>query len=287
MKIGSDGLPILGAYSKDTALAGYICNQGSKFLREITSAIEIISDGFTAKSRKLEDLGYSGEIDFLAKEMGVRWEVLDDVKIGRLGLLWINPVMLRRLSQDTINQVDKVLTNKALREGGGLDAPSFKGKNFQQCVDIIAHDLRSEQDHFSSLSVAELLSVLRSPKANDPDKRRCVSYALIDGYEDKSDEDFGAFERFRGAGRGRRFKKDGDDEIVQDLASRVASEVGCLEVLTYTYYSPIKDFSIVIKRLIRVEFGQENVVEDFFSPYDIRDGKYSQIHNWAGVVELE
>jgi hypothetical protein len=58
-------------------------------------------------------------------------------------------------------------------------------------------------------------------------------------------------------------------------------------VLTYSYYSPIKDFSIVIKRLIRVEFGQENVVEDFFSPYDIRDGKYSQIHNWAGVVELE
>jgi hypothetical protein len=36
-----------------------------------------------------------------------------------------------------------------------------------------------------------------------------------------------------------------------------------------------------------VEFGQENVVEDFFSPYDIRDGKYSQIHHWAGVVELE
>lgn len=287
MRIGSDGLPVLGAYSKDTALAGYICGRGTKFLREITAAIQIISDGFSAKSRKLEDLGYSGEIDFLAKKLNVRWEVLDDVELGRLGLLWINPVMLRRLSQDTINQVDEVLTIKALREGGGLEPPSFKGKSFQQRLDIIAHDLRSGQDLFASLTVTELLSVLSSPRANDPEVRRYVSFTSIDAFDDKSDQEFAAFERFRGSRSGRRLTKEGDDELVQDLASRVADENGCLEIHTYSYSSHIGDFSMVIKRLITVELGQVNVVEDFFTPYDVRDGKYSQLHSWTGVVELE
>jgi len=287
MKIGQDGLPVLGVYSRDTALAGYICSRGSKFLREITAAIEIISNGFSAKSRKLEDLGYSGEIDFLAKKMNVRWEVLDDIELGRLGLLWINPVMLKRLSQDTINQVDEVLTIKALREGGGLEPPSFKGKSFQQRVDIIAHDLRSGQDVFLSLSVAELLSVLSSPRANDPEVRRYVSFTSIDGFDDKSDEEFAAFERFRGSRSGRRMMKEGDDELVQDLASRVATEIGCLEVHTYSYSSQINDFSMVVKRLITVELGQENVAEDFFTPYDVRDREYSKLHSWTGVVELE
>jgi len=287
MKIGPDGLPVLGAYSKDTALAGYICIRGSKFLREITAAIEIISDGFSVKSRKLEDLGYSGEIDFLAKNLNVRWEVLDDVELGRLGLLWINPVMLRRLSQDTINQVDEVLTIRALREGVGLEPPSFKGKSFQQRLDIIAHDLRSGQDLFASLTVTELLSVLSSPKANDPEIRRYVSFTSIDGFDDKSDEEFAAFERFRGSRSGRRLTKEGDDELVQDLASRVAGEIGCLEVHTYSYSSQIEDFSMVIKRVITLELGQETIVEDFFTPYDVRDGKYSQLHSWTGVVELE
>ncbi len=287
MKIGSDGLPVLGTYSKDTALAGYICSRGSKFLREITAAIEIISDGFSAKSRKLEDLGYSGEIDFLAKKLNVRWEVLDDVELGRLGLLWINPVMLRRLSQDTINQVDEVLTIRALREGVGLEPPSFKGKSFQQRLDIIAHDLRAGQDLFSSLTVSDLLSVLSSPKANDPEIRRLVSFTSIDGVDDKSDDEFAAFDRFRGSRSGRRLTKEGDYELVQDLASRVAGEIGCLEVHTYYYSSKIEDFSMVIKRLITLELGQQTVVEDFFTPYDVRDGKYSQLHSWTGVVELE
>lgn len=287
MRIGTDGLPVLGTYSKDTALAGYICNRGSKFLREVTAAIEIISNGFSAKSRKLEDLGYSGEIDFLAKKMNVRWEVIDDVELGRLGLLWINPVMLKRLSQDTINQVDEVLTMKALREGGGLEPPSFKGKPFQQRVDIIAHDLRSGQDLFSRLSVTELLSVLSSPMANDPEVRRYVSFTSIDGFDDKSDEEFAAFERFRGSRSGRRSTKEGDHELVQDLATRVATELGRLELHTYSYSSNIKDFSMVVKRLITVELGQENVVEVFFTPYDVRDGEYSKLHSWTGVVELE
>jgi hypothetical protein len=287
MKIGHDGLPVLGAYSKDTALAGYICSRGSKFLREISAAIEIISDGFSAKSRKLEELGYTGEIDFLAKKMNVRWEVLDDVELGRLGLLWINPVMLKRLSQDTINQVDEVLTIKALRDGGGLEPPSFKGKSFQQRVDIIAHDLRSGQDLFSNLSVSELLSVLSSAKANDPDVRRYVSFTSIDSFYDKSDEEFAAFERFRGSRSGRRSTREGDHELVQDLASRVATEVGCLEIVTYSYISHINDFSMVVKRLITVELAQENIVEDFFTPYAVRDGEYSKLHSWTGVVELE
>jgi hypothetical protein len=149
MKIGPDGLPVLGAYSKDTALAGYICYRGNKFLREISAAVELVSDGFSAKSLKLEDLGYTGEIDFLAKEMSVRWEVLDDVELGKLSLLWINPVMLKRLPQDTVNKLDHVLTNKSLRDGAGLEPPSFKGKTLQQCVDIIARDLRTGLDQFA------------------------------------------------------------------------------------------------------------------------------------------
>lgn len=282
MKIGPDGLPVLGAYSKDTALAGYICFRGNKFLREISSAVEIISDGFTGKSLKLEDLGYSGEIDFLAKEMSVRWEVLDDVELGRLSLLWINPVMLKRLPQDTINRLDAVLTNKALRDGAGLEAPSFKGKTFQQCVDIIARDLRTGQDYFANLSVSDIILVLRSPKANDPEKRVLVPHNLIDEFE-KTDEEFGAFERFRLSRIGKRSMEEGDFELVQDLASRVAEEVGCLEVLTYSYASSIKDFSMIVHRRIRA--SEDHAYEVTFTPYEIRDKKYERPSSAA--VELE
>lgn len=282
MKIGSDGLPILGAYSKDTALAGYICSRGSKFLKEITAAIEIISEGFSAKSRKLEDLGYSGEIDFLAKKMNVRWETLEDVELGKLGLLWINPVTLKRLPRDTLDQVDEVLTIKSLREGGSLEPPTFNGRSFQQRVDIIARDLSTGQDYFANLSVSDILLVLRSPKANDPEKRVLVPHNLIDEFE-KSDEEFGAFERFRLSRIGKRSMKEGDFEIVQDLAARVAEEVGCLEVLTYSYASSIKDFSMIVHRRIRA--SDDHAYEVTFTPYEIRDKKYERPSSAA--VELE
>jgi hypothetical protein len=285
MKIGHDGLPVLGPYSKDTALVGYFGSTGSKFLREITAAIEVISDGFARNSAKLEEMSYSGEIDFLAKEMGVRWEVLDDVELGKISLLWMNPVMLNRLPQDSLNRVDELLTNKALRAGGGLSAPSFKGKSFQQCVDIIAHDLRAGHDMFSNLSVADFLGILRSPKANDPDKRVLIPHSLIDGF-DKTDEEFGAFERYRLSRTGKRTMEDGDFEIVQDLASRVADEVGRLEIDTYSYSSSIKNFSMIIQRRFREDCGGV-CDEDTYTPYDVRDRKYSPPHPWSSMVELE
>lgn len=285
MKIGSDGLPVLGPYSKDTALVGYFCFKGNKFLREVSAAVEVISDGFSRNSTKLEDMNYSGEIDFLAKEMRVRWEVLDDVELGKLNLLWMNPVMLNRLPQDTINRVDELLTGRDLRSGGGLSAPSFKGKTFQQCVDIIARDLRTGQDFFADLSVADLLGVLRSPKANDPEKRVLVPHNLIDEFE-KTDEEFGAFERFRLSRIGKRTMEEGDLEIVQDLASRVADEVGRLEILTYSYSSSIKNFSMIIQRRFRDDCG-DVCDEDSYTPYEVRDRKYSPPHAWSSMVELE
>jgi len=285
MKIGPDGLPVLGPYSKDTALVGYFCFKGTKFVREVTAAVEVITDGFSRNSTKLEDMSYTGEIDFLAKEMGVRWEVLDDIELGKLNLLWMNPVMLRRLPKDTFIRVDEVLTNKLLREGNGLNAPSFAGKSFQECVDIIARDIKTRQDLFASLSTVDFLDILRSPKANDPDKRILVPHHLIDETE-KTDEEFAAFERFRLSRIGKRTLEEGDVEIVQALAARVAEEVGKLEIFTYTYSSSITNFSLIIQRRFRADCG-DIYDEDCFTPHQVRDKKYSPPHPWSSMVELE
>jgi hypothetical protein len=108
---------------------------------------------------------------------------------------------------------------------------------------------------------------------------------LIDEFE-KTDEEFGAFERFRLSRIGKRTMEEGDLEIVQDLASRVADEVGRLEILTYSYSSSIKNFSMIIQRRFRDDCGDVCDV-DSYTPYEVRDRKYSPPHAWSSMVELE
>jgi hypothetical protein len=281
MKIGPDGMPILGTYSKDTALIGYFCVPGTKFLKELSIAVGFISDSFSRHDVKLEDMGYSGEIDFLAKELTVRWEIINDIKLGKLNLLWMHPVMLNRLPQDTFSRLEELFKNKLLREGNGIEMPSFEGRSLQQRIDIIASDLRTGQDHFASFSIEDFLSVLKSDQENVSEKHVFVPYNLIANFE-KSDEEFAAFERFRLSRIAKRFMEDGDFEIVQGLASRVAEEVGYLEVLTYAFNSAIRDFSMIVHRYIRLSDGIEIKTE--FTPDEIRDRKYKKLS--SSMVEL-
>jgi len=273
MKIGPDGLPVIGIYSKDLALAGYMCCRGARFTREMNLAIETLSDACKANSINLEELGYTGEIDFLAREASLKWEQVHDIKLGSVSLLWINPMMLNRLSQDALRKFEAILEQRSLiNDSYTSDFIDFKGKPFKRCVDMIAKDLKNNGVSYNQYKAAELLELLDSPQADDPDIRIYIPNTQISEYE-KTEEEFAAFERFKLVRIGKRFLNEGDIELVQELAMRVSEEIGYLEVKTFTYNSSFGDFEVIVHR--RVNLLEDEEIIEYYTPYQLREGRYT------------
>ena len=76
MILDSNGRPLLGHVQAGLSLVGYLSQEGSSFSPELAMAIDCVESYCARKKIPITDLGFTGELDFLVKELGVvksRW----------------------------------------------------------------------------------------------------------------------------------------------------------------------------------------------------------------------
>ena len=271
IKIGSDGLPVTGKYSKDISLAGFICNSGTRFTNELSEVISILIDLANRNSCTLLQFGYNGEIDFIVRELGVRWEQIDDMELGKINLFWIHPLMLKRLKEDCLRKFGEVLARYENYETSNLN--DLQGKNLQQCSDIISKDLKLGNDQYEGLSAGDLISIFDKLITFEPEIQKFIPHNFIQNF-DLDEYQNSVFEKYRLS----RFSSfDGsmnedDYQVIKEIAERVSEDIGYLEVTTYNFNSAFGNFQIIVHKLFNLS-EKEEIVESF-TPYQIRDGGY-------------
>jgi len=271
IKIGSDGLPVTGKYSKDISLAGFICNSGTRFTNELSEVISILIDLTNRNSCTLLQFGYNGEIDFIVRELGVRCEQIDDVELGKISLFWIHPLMLKRLKEDCLRKFDEILARHKNYETSNLN--DLQGKNLQQCSDIISKDLKLGDGQYKGLSARDLISIFDKLITFEPEIQKFIPHNFIENF-DLDEYESSIFEKYR---RSRFSSFDGsmnedDYQVIKEVAERVSEDIGYLEVTTYNFNSVFGNFQIIVHKLFNLS-EKEEIVESF-TPYQIRDGGY-------------
>lgn len=272
MILDPKGKPLLGHVQAGLGLIGYLSQEGSSFSAELAKAIDQVETYCTKKQIPITDLGYTGELDFLVKELGVvrsRWS--DPQKETLYVLCWYNLRLAKSLPRAALEKLEELTVIQSPAEGANPDV--FKGKTSRQIIDAIALDCRSKTDAFSHMETQSLLESMSGQGGCSEEIHKFVTTTQVEMLE-MNDEEDRAFRRYcySFSWKAKIVLSNEEMDIVNDLARRTADELGSLTVNTYSFESAHGGFRIISHRTRLVQEGYDETI--FYSPYDIRDRAY-------------
>jgi hypothetical protein len=272
MILDPKGRPLLGHVQAGLSLIGYLSQEGSSFSDELAKSLEQVDNYCFRKKIPLAELGYTGELDFLVKEMGVvksRW-----VAPGgdtTFHLCWFDLRRAKELPKASLERLESLTIIQD--PAAGVDPGAFKGKTSRQVVDIIALDCKSKTDAYSHLEPEDLLKAMSGVGSFSEEIQQFVTTTQVEMMDLDAEEDR-AFRRYcySFSWKSKTALSNQEMDLVTEIARRTAVEQGSLTVTTYSFESVHGGFSIISHR---TQLIQENYDETiFYGPYAIRDGNY-------------
>jgi len=272
MILDPKGRPLLGHVQGGLGLVGYLSQEGSSFSAELAKSIDQVESYCAKKKIPITELGFSGELDFLVKELGVvksRWS--DPGTETAYVLCWYNLGLAKGLPKAALDKLEEmtVIQNPA----AGANPDVFKGKTGRQIIDAIALDCRSKTDAFSHLEAKTLLEAMSGHGNCSEETQQFVTTTQVEMLE-LDDEEDRAFRRYcySFSWKAKIVLTNEEMDVVAEVARRTAEEHGSLTVTTYSFESVHGGFSIISHRTRLIQEDCDETV--FYGPYAIRDGDY-------------
>ena len=272
MILDQKGRPLLGHVQAGLGLIGYLSQEGSSFSAELTESLEQVTNYCIRKKIPITELGFTGELDFLVKEMGVvksRWEVPGGDTT--YFLCWYDLRLAKDLPKAALERLESMTVIQ--EPSAGADPGAFEGKTSRQVVDIIALDCKSMTDAYSHLRPEDLLKAMSGVGSFSEEAQKFVTTAQVE-MMNLEDEESRVFRRYCYSfiWNSNIVLTNEEMDVVAEIARRTAEEQGSLTVTTHFFESVHGRFSIISHRtqLIHEDYDRT----EFYGPYAIRDGDY-------------
>ncbi len=272
MILDPKGRPLLGHVQAGLGLIGYLSHEGSSFSDELSKSLELVEGYCVRKKISISDLGFTGELDFLVKEMGVvksRWAAPggDTTFV----LCWYDLRQVKDLSKLSLERLESLTIIQD--PAAGVDPGAFKGKTSRQVIDIIAVDCKSRTDAYCHLEPEDLLKAMSSTGSYSEEIQQFVTTTQVEMLDLEEEEDR-AFRRYcySFSWKSKIALSNEEMDIVSEIARRTAQEQGSLTVTTYTFESVHGGFTIISHRTQLIQDSYDVTI--FYGPYAIRDGDY-------------
>jgi hypothetical protein len=272
MILDPKGRPLLGHVQAGLGLIGYLSQEGSSFSAELAKSLEQIEGYCVRKKTSISDLGFTGELDFLVKEMGVvksRWAAPggDTTFV----LCWYDLRQARDLPKASLERLESLTIIQD--PSAGVEPGAFKGKSSRQVIDIIALDCKSKIDAYSHLDPEDLLKAMSGVGSFSEEIQQFVTTTQVEML-DLDDEEDRAFRRYcySFSWKSKIALSNEEMDIVSEIARRTAEEQGSLTITTYSFESVHGGLSIISHRTQLIQESYDETI--FYGPYAIRDGDY-------------
>jgi hypothetical protein len=272
MILDPKGRPLLGHVQAGLGLIGYLSQDGSSFSTELAKSLEQVENYCVRKKIPLAELGFTGELDFLVKEMGVvksRWAAPGGD--STFHLCWYDLRLAKDLPKAALERLEflTIIQDPA----AGVDPGAFKGKTSRQVIDIIALDCKSKTDAYSHINPEDLLKAMSGVGSFSEEIQQFVTTTQVEML-DLEDEEDRAFRRYcySFSWKSKIALSNEEMDIVSEIARRTAEEQGSLIVTTYSFESVHGGFSIISHRTQLIQESYDETI--FYGPYSIRDGDY-------------
>lgn len=272
MILDPKGRPLLGHVQGGLGLVGYLSQEGSSFSAELAKSIDQVESYCAKKKIPITELGFSGELDFLVKELGVvksRWS--DPRTETTYVLCWYNLGQAKGLPKAALDKLEEMTVIQ--NPSAGVDPEVFKGKTGRQMIDAIALDCRSKTDAFSHLDPQVLLGSMTGSGNCTEEIQKFVTTTQVEMLDLDVEEDR-AFRRYcySFSWKAKIVLSNEEMDVVAEIARRTAEEQGSLTVTTYSFESVHGAFSVITHRTQLVQDGFDETI--FYCPDAIRDGSY-------------
>jgi hypothetical protein len=272
MILDPKGRPLLGHVQAGLGLIGYLSQDGSSFSTELAKSLEQVENYCVRKKIPLAELGFTGELDFLVKEMGVvksRWAAPGGD--STFHLCWYDLRLAKDLPKAALERLE--LLTIIQDPAAGVDPGAFKGKTSRQVIDIIALDCKSKTDAYSHINPEDLLKAMSGVGSFSEEIQQFVTTTQVEML-DLEDEEDRAFRRYcySFSWKSKIALSNEEMDIVSEIARRTAEEQGSLIVTTYSFESVHGGFSIISHRTQLIQESYDETI--FYGPYSIRDGDY-------------
>jgi hypothetical protein len=272
MILDSKERPLLGHVQAGLGLIGYLSQEGASFAPELAKSMEQVESYCAKKKIPITDLGFTGELDFLVKELGVVRSRWSDPRSGTSYVLcWYNLGQSKSLPKAALAKLEELTVIQ--NPGAGANPEVFKGKTSRQIIDAIALDCRSKTDAFSHLEAKALLEAMSAHGNFSEETQQFVTTTQVEMLELDEEEDR-AFRRYcySFSWKAKIVLTNEEMDVVAEVARRTSEEQGSLTITTYSFESVHGGFSIISHRTRLVQEDCDETV--FYGPYAIRDGDY-------------
>ena len=283
MILDSRGRPLLGHVQSGLGLIGYLSQEGSSFSAELAKSIDQVESYCAKKGIPITELGFTGELDFLVKELGVVKSRWSDASTGIIFVLcWYNLSLVKGLPKASLGKLEEMTMIQSPSAGANPDV--FKGKTSRQIIDEVALDCRSKTDAFSHLEATALLESMSGHGNCSEDTQQFVTTTQVAMLQLEGEEDR-IFRRYcySFSWKAKITLSNEEMDIVAEIAHRAAEEHGSLTVTTYTFESVHGNFTIISHRTQLIQESYDRTI--FYTPYDIRDGTYPGLPTFK-VIEV-
>ena len=272
MILDEKGRPLLGHVSAGLGLIGYLSHEGSSFSAELAKSIDQVESYCARKKIPITELGSTGELDFLVKELGVvksRW--LDPATGTLFILCWYNLASAKGLSKAALDRLEEMTVIQNPTAGANPDV--FKDKTSRQIIDAIALDCRSKTDAFSHLESTALLESMSGFRNYSEETQQFVTTTQVEMLQLEGEEDR-IFRRYcySFSWKAKIILSNEEMDVVAEIAQRTAEELGSLTVTTYSFESVHGNFTFISHRTQLIQDNYDRT--ECFGPYAIRDGTY-------------
>ena len=272
MILDPKGRPLLGHVQAGLGLIGYLSQEGSSFSAELAKSLEQVENYCVRKKIPLSELGFTGELDFLVKEMGVvksRWAAPGGDTT--FYLCWYDLRLAKDLPKAALERLESMTVT--LDPSAGVNPGAFEGKTSRQVVDMIAVDCKSKTDAYSHLEPENLLKAMSGVGSFSEETQQFVTTTQVE-MMDLDDEEDRAFRRYcySFSWKSKMALSNEEMDLVTEIARRTAEEQGSLTVTTYSFESVHGGFSIISHRTQLLQESYDETI--FYGPYAIRDGDY-------------
>lgn len=272
MILDPKGRPLLGHVQAGLGLIGYLSQEGASFSDELAKSLDLVESYCAKKKIPITTLGYTGELDFLVKELGVEKSRWSDPRTETAYVLcWYNLCQAKGLPKAALAKLEEMTVIQ--NPSAGVDPEVFKGKTGRQIIDAIALDCRSKTDAFSHLDTQALLGSMTVSGNCTEEIQKFVTTTQVEMIVMAPEEER-AFRRYcySFSWKAKIVLSNEELDIVAELARRTAEEQGSLTVTTYSFDSAHGSFSVISHRTELVQDLFDETI--FYGPYAIRDGSY-------------
>jgi hypothetical protein len=268
----SKGRPLLGHVQAGLGLIGYLSQEGSSFSDELAKSIDQVESYCAKKRIPITELGFTGELDFLVKELGVVKSRWSDPATGTIFVLcWYNLSLAKGLQKAALDKLEEMTMTQS--PSAGANSEVFQGMASRQIIDTVALDCRTKTDAFSHLDAAALLESMSGFGSYSEETQQFVTTTQVEMLQLQGEEDR-IFRRYcySFSWKAKIVLSNQEMDVVAEIAHRTANEQGSLTVTTYSFESVHGNFTIISHRTQLIQENYDRTT--FYGPYDIRDGTY-------------